>query len=326
MRFVAGVVVFGAVFAALFGVARAENYIQNDSSFIDFSNGSTTAPSSGDESGVGSGQGGSGAGTGSGDESDSGSGGAGGVGEGGSAIGTIIYLYPDSGNGSGGAGPDSGSGSANPSDSIEGAGSSEADASELFDTLVGNQAVSVKGGGENGSSSSWNVDVNGAAVRRALKARGVGEIAIPGFGDFSSLFSGLPSVLRTGQDFAIVAASTALKNPGIENVSLAAATLHITYRARGNLFAFIPLIYLIRIDVNPDEQNPASRIQVRFPWYKFVLQTYVSKKSIATDIEAAIAVTPKTDSVIDMRAHLLATIADSIQKRFDTVDESISSE
>lgn|GEM_PF-1381939 len=323
MRFGAGIIFFAVSFVFLPGIVRAETYIQNDSSFIDFSSGSVTLPPGGSGSSGGDGQGGSpsetGPGTGTGESGSTGAGGAtGGTGsDGTSAIGIVTV------GSSPGGGVDSGTSGASQNGGNTG-GDEEAAAEGLFGTLVGNQAVTVKGGAGNGSGDAWSVSVNGDAVRRSLKARGIGKVSIPGFDDIGDFFSSFPLTLRTGQDFAIVAASTALKNPGIEEISLTLGTLHIAYRARGNLFAFLPLIYRIRIDVNPDERDSKSRIAVKFPWYKFFLQTYVSKQTIESEVEAAIATMPKDTNVIDSRAHLLARIADSIQARFDTVEESLS--
>ncbi|MEK9177153.1 MAG: hypothetical protein AAB923_02555, partial [Patescibacteria group bacterium] len=222
--------------------AEALGVIQNNSTFIDLAGGSTTYPTGGegfsDGPGVGDGNGP----TGDGGSSGSGSGEEGGGASGSSGIDSVIINYsPTDGSGSG-----DGDGSSPSTGGEEGA-SEEADAADLLGTLSGNQAISIKDAG----GGAWSVSIDGDAVRRALAARGVRRISIPGFEEFGDFFSRAARALQTGQDFALVAASTALKNPGIDDITLAGGTLHISYRARGNLFAFIPIIYRIRIEVNP---------------------------------------------------------------------------
>jgi hypothetical protein len=303
------------------GVTHAQSIIVNDSNSIDLEG--TILPSSGESSGSDSGGG-----------LDT-SGGAGGSTDGdfssGSTIESVTVVFGSGSSPSGNSAPQGTSGaSASPGSSgangnSSGQGGDSVAASDILGTLIGNQAVSISGGGGSGlpDQGGGTVLIHASLVRAALHARGIGAFLIPGF-DTSKGISpfGRFLALKTNEDFALVAASTALKDGRIEDITLAAGTLHISYRARGNLFAFIPVTYRIVIEAKPD---PApGTVTVKFPWYKFFLRTYVSKKDIEADVGSTISSVSTEGGTLDERARLLNDVSAKLSARFDTVEGSIA--
>lgn len=296
----------------------AQEVIVNDSNTIDLEG--TIIPGSGGDNGTSGGSG----------ESDPGAGSGGGASNSSSpAIETITVTSNSGTGGTGSNGSNSGTGNSgtgqNPS-SVSGTGSTSstggtsggsATASDIVSTLIGNQAASMSGGGGGGAGT---ISVHASVARAALAARGIGAFLIPGFNTGSSF--GRSLTLRTNEDFVVVAASTALTDGRIEDIALAAGTLHISYRARGALLAFIPVTYRIMIVATPDP-TPGT-VTVKFPWYKFLLRAYVSKKNIENDVHSSFGSIRTDGGMIDARSRLLAEISRRLSERFDTVEGSVA--
>lgn len=185
--------------------------------------------------------------------------------------------------------------------------------SDILSTLLGNQAVFFGSGG--GTGGGGDVSLSAEDVRKALAARGVSKLTLSRF---------LSERFRTKGDFALAAASSILDNPSLEKVILSARDLSLTYKATGRLLGVFPLAYPIRLEVHPYEKTPEARIGVKFPWYRFFLQTYVTKKQLQTELDAALSFALSDTEETDQAARALLAISTAIQERFDTVEGTIS--
>ena len=196
-------------------------------------------------------------------------------------------------------------------------------ATDFLATLIGNQAVSVSGtlsGSGVSSGAGVLVRVDGNAVRSALRARGITEVSLSSRTARGKLIGRLTSK----EDFTLLAASRALSNASIDEVVLSSGTLSVSYRSQGRLFAVIPLNFSVKVSVNPLLDTPEKRVAVRFPWYKFFLQTFVSKKSLQKDLDEAIDDIREEEKItIDTEARLFGIIVQTLERRFDTVEGSI---
>jgi hypothetical protein len=231
----------------------------------------------------------------------------------------------ETGGGGGGGGATGGNGAPLPDTQVTvtvnatggGDGSSEdgsaTSGSDILSTLLGNQAVFFGSGG--GAGGGGDVSLSAEDVRKALAARGVSKLTLSRF---------LSERFRTKGDFALAAASSILDNPSLEKVVLSARDLSLTYKATGRLLGVFPLAYPIRLEVHPYEKTPEARIGVKFPWYRFFLQTYVTKKQLQTELDAALSAALADTEETDQAARALLAISTAIQERFDTVEGTIS--
>jgi len=197
-------------------------------------------------------------------------------------------------------------------------------AEEFLATLIGNQAVSVSGtssgSGASFGASDATIHIDGDAVRRALGARGITEVSFSSRGMRGRLIDRLGSK----EDFTLVVASRTLSNAHIDEVILESGTIAVSYRSQGRLFAVIPLNFLVTVAVNAQLETTEKRITVHFPWYKFFLQTYVSKKTLQKELDAAINEIRAEDKVtIDTQARLFEIIVQTLESRFDTTEGSV---
>jgi hypothetical protein len=192
-------------------------------------------------------------------------------------------------------------------------GNSEDTSSEedILNTLFGNQALLFGGG----SGASDSITLSGEKLRAALKARGIERL------ELSDL---LGKRFKSKKDFALAAASSVLENEAIQEVVLTLDTLSLTYRAEGRLFAVFPLSYPVTLTIDPSGGTREERIRVTFPWWRFFLQTFVSRSELQNAIDNAISpvLEGERDS-IDARTRLFLAVTNAIDARFDTVQGSL---
>lgn len=212
--------------------------------------------------------------------------------------------------------------------------------SDVLSTLIGGQAVALNStasgeeggasalggpsgaGGGGGEGGGIGIRIRGRAVRDTLSRRGIEDIRIPGYVSDEGLLTGR---LRSKEDIALIAASSALKDQNIEEITFVSGVISITYRARGRLFAIIPLSYAVRLSIDPRGASAEERVLVKFPWYKFFLQTYVSKHSLQSELDSVLGgiVEKKQQITVDTQARLFSAIAGALLERFDTVEGSV---
>lgn len=220
----------------------------------------------------------------------------------------VTVTVTTEGESGGGTGDTSG----NDTSGFSGSSSNEIDGEDILASLFGNQALSISGSSYGGEHT---VRLNGKKAREALKARGITKISI--VNRFTSKF-------LTKKDFALMAVSNILENENIEEVILSLNTVELTYRSEGRLFAAFPMAFPISVTVNPYATTPESRVSVKFPWYSFFMQKFVSKNGLVRDINAAIDATDITDvEPIDARGKFLSAITQVITLREDTVEGTL---
>ncbi|MBY0539325.1 hypothetical protein K2P56_02745 [Patescibacteria group bacterium] len=186
------------------------------------------------------------------------------------------------------------------------------DGEDILASLFGNQALSISGSAHGGEHT---VRLNGKKAREALKARGITKLSI--VNRFTSKF-------LTKKDFALMAVSDILENENIEDVILSLNTVELTYRSQGRLFAVFPMAFPITVTVNPYANTSDARVVVKFPWYSFFMQKFVSKEGLARDINASIDATDISDTEpIDARGMFLSAITQVILLRGDTVEGTL---
>jgi hypothetical protein len=189
---------------------------------------------------------------------------------------------------------------------------SDIDGEDILASLFGNQALSISGSANGGEHT---VRLNGKKAREALKARGITKLSI--VNRFTSKF-------LTKKDFALMAVSNILENENIEEVILSLNTVELTYRSEGRLFAAFPMDFPVTVTVNPYATTADTKINVKFPWYSFFLQKFVSKAGLVRDISAAIDATDISDAEpIDARGKFLSAITGVILLRADTVEGTL---
>lgn len=209
----------------------------------------------------------------------------------------------------------------------------EASASDILSSLVGGQGVSLNASESFGSSGSGtsisgsggggdpNLRVRGDEVRKTLRARGIESFSIPGYLASDGSLTGR---LYSQEDIALVVAAHTFKDQNLEEVIFSLGTVSIAYRARGRLFAVIPLTYRVRLSLNPATDTPEERVVVRFPWYKFFLQTYVSKPVLQRELDFVVTnIIRESPITADTQARIFSVVSLALSERFDTVEGSI---
>ena len=83
------------------------------------------------------------------------------------------------------------------------------------------------------------------------------------------------------------------------------------------------MTFPISLSVNPNGETPEARVFVKFPWYSFFLQKYVSKSVLVRDISAALEKIDRGGDALDVRTQLLTAVTQVISQRVDTVEDSL---
>ena len=312
--------VFGALFLffACLGIAHAAVY-SNDSNSVDIN---YTGPAPGSIPGVGFPDDGTGGGN-QGDTGASGTQGAGGDsgdGSGGQSGVTIpvTVVTGEGGNGQNQAGSSGNSGSS--AHSGNGAndanGGSAPSIQEVLASLIGHQAVSYGANSGSSGGGDWGtITISAKKAREALAVRSVSRI---------SLSDLLNSRFFTREDFTIVAASKILDNKTIEEVILTLDTLTLTYHSEGRLFAVFPFSYPVTLVIDPNLDTREKRIKVKFPWYRFFLQTFVTRTQLQSQLDSAITqAIIGADAGADVKTKVLVAVTQTLESRFDTVEGSV---
>lgn len=190
---------------------------------------------------------------------------------------------------------------------------------DVLSALFGSQgAIFGPNGDALGGSSGggWGtISISAKKAREALSARNVRSISIADI---------LNSRFFSREDFTLVAASKVLENKTIEEIILTLDTLSLTYRSEGRLFAVFPLSYPITLVVNPNLDTPQKRVEVKFPWYRFFLQTFVSRSELQAQINAAInQAIAESETSADLKTKVLIAVSLAIESRFDTVEGTL---
>lgn len=128
--------------------------------------------------------------------------------------------------------------------------------------------------------------------------------------------------LTPGEYYALVAATLAAEDEGIEEVLFTARDFTITYRSRGALFALIPWSFPVRVFVAPT--SPKNRVVVRFPWYHWFVREYFTRAALAQEVEGVIqSIAKDADVGEDIQAELFDAVARMLREKVRTITESI---
>jgi len=193
-----------------------------------------------------------------------------------------------------------------------------ATAEEILAALLGNQAVVARfgdGGGLFGNSTNGtDISFNADRIRSSLRARGITNLTIPNAGAILGATSSAGSRL-TQSDFTLFLASALLRDENIEDVRLRDGEIMTEYRALGRLFGFVPLRYTLRVTVLWDI-GTVTDVSVTFPWYKFFLQTGVSRSSLEALLESEVSRAIKgQEAEFDVATRAFTAVVETLSSR-----------
>lgn len=205
-------------------------------------------------------------------------------------------------------------------------GSETVSAESILNTLTGSQAVTstseqAQSGASTGSSGGGGTAVSGSGAREALLSRNITSITLPPIPE-----AGTEAAARrapyTRNDLALVVSAALVQNPDVDDVFFTTNALKITYTSRGRLLFVVPLSYPTKLSLSFDETTVHQRVDVDFPWYKFLMWTGVSKKSLRDTIDPIITNTPR-GLEYDRATHIFSAVSDVLVSARGTVQDSV---
>lgn len=127
----------------------------------------------------------------------------------------------------------------------------------------------------------------------------------------------------TERGYALIAASTALRDGNVQYVTFSAAAFELTYRSRGYLLSIFPVSFPVRIEVIPEAS--VDRVKVKLPWYRFFVREFFTPKSLATEIDAVLngEIEKNTKPESDLKAVLFEAVARFLHAKVGTISDSI---
>lgn len=232
------------------------------------------------------------------------------------------------GSNSGNSGESNSSGSSSSGSNSSGGGSGASDTEDnseeenVLDILVSAGALGGSGilessilGDASFSETGGTILIDGERVRAALKD----DADVRGLLD---RWRGRLGELRA-RDYGLMAASTAISDRNIQNISFSAEKFEILYRSRGYLLAVIPISFPVRIAIVP--QANEGRVTVRLPWYRFFVREFFTPAKLAEEIDAAMqnAIRDNTNPDADQRALLFDAVAQYLKRKVGTLSDSV---
>ncbi|MFZ2886903.1 MAG: hypothetical protein WA021_03735 [Minisyncoccia bacterium] len=227
--------------------------------------------------------------------------------------------FTPGGGGSGGSGGTTGGGSGG-----SGAGSGtggNANEEDVLETLLSNGAIdglssfgddSILGNGP----GSGAFTINGQKVREVLNGR-------TDLQDILSNWKNLRTTQGLAREYGLIAASTALSDANVEEISFSADAFEIKYRSRGYLLAVIPWTFPVRVTVIPQALE-GSRAKVQLPWYRFFVREFFTVRGLTTDVENTLkAAVAEAGAAEDERAILFNAVASLLRQKVGTVGDSV---
>lgn len=200
-----------------------------------------------------------------------------------------------------------------------GAGETTVDAASILNALIGNQALVTSTDFESGSGSFFGGGVverglylYADRIRDAFRTQGITQFNIPHSADLLRD----TRISFSQSDFALFVASATLKDSYLGDVALLNGKVEVKYRALGRLFGFIPLRYPLVASIS-FSQGSVSEVDLKFPWYSFVLSKGISPTTLSERIRSSVMTETSgftTDTDIATRA-FVAT-ADTLREQF----------
>ncbi len=230
-----------------------------------------------------------------------------------------------SGGGSSGGGPVGGGGGETGGEEQ----TEEEQEDEALEILLDDGAISGGLGGVDGgvfSGGGGAIVVNGSRVRAFLrKDPDIDEVLrYWKIGKGKERPDGKTSKdrLTPGEYYALVAATLAAEDEGLQEARFTARDFEITYRSRGALFAFIPWSFPVRVFVAP--RAPSERVVVRFPWYHWFVKEYFTRAELAQEVDSLIqTLGSQAEEGEDIQAELFDAVTQLLREKVRTITESI---
>ena len=211
----------------------------------------------------------------------------------------------------------SGAGSASGAASSGGGAGSSPSSGDAIAPVGGGSGVSGSGGGGGGSSF---MIIDGAKIRKAL----LGKLSLKDILDSQRerTRTRLHGGMLSDQDLGLMAASTAIGDSNIEQITFGATRFQIVYRSEGYLFALIPKSFPVRVDINPQATGGDARVVIGLPWYRFFLRKLFNTMSLAHEIDVIVESdgSPQGgENANEVRARLFDKISAVLQNKIGTV-------
>ena len=175
-------------------------------------------------------------------------------------------------------------------------------------------SASARGGGGGGVMT-----IDGAKIRQAL----LGKLSFKDIleRERARVRQNVRGGTLSDRDLGLMAASTAVGDSNIDQISFGATRFEIVYRSQGYLFGFIPKSFRVRVDINP--QAGDTRVAIGLPWYRFFLRTLFDKASLAREIGTIIEAdgSPRDgENANDVKARLFDKISLLLQNKVGTLN------
>lgn len=128
--------------------------------------------------------------------------------------------------------------------------------------------------------------------------------------------------VRSEQDLENFATGVLVNDTNFETIALNYDKIDVKYRMEGKLFGFLPHTYTERVTVQTSAEAQ-ERVQVRFPWYRFLLATGITETEIEESLEADLDLGAQTETDVRTLAQALETISISLKAKHETAMNSI---
>ena len=232
----------------------------------------------------------------------------------------VVVNSGDSGNGNSSDGNGASDGNNSGGDS---SGDGEVvSASSILDSLTGNQAINSSSGASSSSGEgAGGTSVSGSKTREALLSRGITSLSVPGAPEAGTVNTQTRAPY-TRNDLALIVSSLLVENPDVDDVFFTTDSIIITYKARGRLLFTIPIPYPSTLRLSFDEASVKKRVDIDFPWYKFLMLTGVSKNTLRTTIDSIITDTPKGEEY-DRATYIFTAVSEVISSSRGTVQGTL---
>lgn len=127
------------------------------------------------------------------------------------------------------------------------------------------------------------------------------------------------------KEYGLIAASTALRDSNVQEVSFTASRFEIVYRSRSYLLGVIPWSLPVRVSVVPEASIQSERVQVALPWYSFFVRKFFTAGGLQKSIDDVIAETKAGNSDPDANgtALLFEAVADHLRRKVGTIADSV---
>lgn len=184
----------------------------------------------------------------------------------------------------------------------------------LLGGMSGGAGVSSSGGAA--GSGAVSVRIIGSKVREAFQ----NNFDLKELLQYWKRGKGAPGA----NEYGLIAASTAIRDSNVQEVSFTASKFEIVYRSRGYLLAVIPWSFPVRVGVVPEATALNDRVTIKLPWYSFFVRKFFTINGLKGDIDEVVEKT-KLDAqgASDGTALVFEAVATFLKKKVGTVSDSV---